>query len=224
MKVFALIMAGGSGTRMGAVKAKQSLELAGKKIFKITTEKLNSFDCIEGIVFVGRNDDLEEYRSELSALEKVVSIVEGGLTRSESVYNGLMELERYSPDIVVIHDAVRPFIDESIVARSIEAAEKSGASVVAAFCTDTVAKTENGFVEKVYKRDILRNLQTPQTFRFEVIKKGHEHIRKKNIAVTDDTGAVMETGVKVKIVEGSPGNIKITSPADMELAKILMKE
>ncbi len=223
MKVFALIMAGGSGTRMGVAKAKQSLELSGKKIFRITVDKFNLFDCIDGIVFVGRKEDIDEYTAELENMEKVVEIVEGGNTRSESVYNGLKALEKFSPQIVAVHDAVRPFVEETSVKQSIDAAYKYGAAVVAVPAVDTVALTDNGFVEEVLKRDALRNLQTPQTFRYDLLKESYERAFKDGKIYTDDTGCVFTSGIKIKIIEGSKSNIKITEPLDMIKAESLYR-
>jgi 2-C-methyl-D-erythritol 4-phosphate cytidylyltransferase len=223
MKVFALIMAGGSGTRMGEAKAKQSLKISGKKIFRITVDKFNSFDCIDGIVFVGRKEDMVEYKKELEELKKVIEIVEGGETRSASVYNGLTALDKHNPEVVVVHDAVRPFIEEFFVKQSIDAAYKFGAAVVAVNAVDTVAEVENDFMTKVLNRETLRNLQTPQTFRYSILRDSYEKARKEKKVYTDDTGCVMEFGAKIKIIEGSDKNFKITLPSDLEKAHFLAK-
>jgi 2-C-methyl-D-erythritol 4-phosphate cytidylyltransferase len=223
MKVFALIMAGGNGCRMGTDIAKQSIELGGRKIFRITTEKFNAMKFIDGIVFVGRKEDMEEYRKELADIDKVLGIVEGGCTRSDSVFNGLAELEKHSPDIVAVHDAVRPFVEERWVLESINAAHEYGGAVVASPCVDTIAISEEGFVRKVLERDVLRNLQTPQTFRFDILKKAHIKVKEESIPVTDDTGAAIEMGVKVRIIEGSRKNLKITEPADLVTAEQFLK-
>ncbi len=223
MKVFALIMAGGRGSRMGAGKAKQSLKLSGKKIFRITAERFDSFKCIEGIVFVGRKEDISEYKKDLKGLNKIFEIVEGGKTRQESVANGLAALGKYSPDIVTIHDAVRPFVEEHYVEKSIKAARKFGAAVVVSECNDTIGVIKDGFLENVPERSKLRNLQTPQTFRYEMLLKAHNNIKRTDKTFTDDTGAAIGIGLKIKVIEGSSGNIKITSPQDIGTANFILK-
>lgn len=217
-------MAGGSGTRMKSGVAKQSLKIRGKKIFRMTVEKFCSFDFIDGVVLVGRAQNIDEYRSELSDLEKVIDIVEGGASRSESVYNGLSRLKDENPYIVAVHDAVRPFVDEGVVKKTVEEAQIHGGAVAAVDCTDTVAfVTEEKLIE-VPDRTGLRNLQTPQTFKFDILLKGHEKVRHEKLNVTDDTGAVMLVHDTIKVVKSSIRNIKITNPDDLKKAELLVGE
>ena len=224
MKTVALIMAGGSGTRMRSDVAKQSLKIKGRKILRMTVEKFCNFDFIDNVVVVGRKQDLDEYRMELKDLDKILDIVEGGSTRSESVYNGLMRLRNEKPEIVAVHDAVRPFVDKDVVKRTVDEAQAHGGAVAAAECTDTVAMVDRGNLIKVPDRSGLRNLQTPQTFRFDILFKGHEKVRNEKLNVTDDTGAVMLVHDTIKVVESSLRNIKITNPEDLIKAEVLAGE
>lgn len=224
MKTFALIMAGGSGTRMKSGIAKQSLEINGKKIFRITSEKFCNFDFIDGVVFVGRKEDIEEYRDELKDLDKIIDVVEGGMTRSESVYKGLLRLKKENPDIVAVHDAVRPFVSYETVKSTVEEAMVSGGAVAAVDCTDTVAVTDENKLIEVPDRSKLRNLQTPQTFKFKLLLQGHEKVIAENLRVTDDTGAVMLVHDTIKVVKSSISNIKITNPDDLIKAELIAGE
>jgi len=219
MKTVALIMAGGSGTRVGSDTAKQSLLINGKKIFRITVERFCKFDFIDGLVLVGRKQDVDEYREDLKDLDKVIDIVEGGTTRSESVFNGLCRLKDENAEIVAVHDAVRPFVEESVVKMTVEEAFKHGGAVAASECTDTIAEVVNGELCEVLDRSRLRNLQTPQTFRFDVLLKAHELVKKEKLGVTDDTGAVMLVHSTIKVVKSSSRNIKITTLDDLVKAQ-----
>jgi len=220
MKTVALIMAGGSGTRMNSNTAKQSLCIGDKKIFRITVEKFCSFDFIDNVVLVGRKDDLEEYRTDLADLDKVLGVVEGGATRSESVFNGLQELKGEAPDVVAVHDAVRPFVKEEVVRMTVLEAFEHGGAVAASDCVDTIAQVKDGNLAMVLDRSKLRNLQTPQTFKFDILLKAHELVKKEKLNVTDDTGAVMMVHNTIKIVKSSSGNIKITDPDDLKKAQL----
>ena len=224
MKTVALIMAGGSGTRMMSDVAKQSMFIKGKKIFRITVERFCSFDFIDGVVLVGREQDMEEYREELKDLVKVIDIVKGGCTRSDSVFNGLSRLKKENPDIVAVHDAVRPFVNRSVVQKTVEDAVNFGGAVAASDCTDTVAVVDGGVIREVPDRSGLRNLQTPQTFRFDILLKAHEKVRNEKLKVTDDTGAVMLVHDIIKVVKSSSVNIKITNPDDLIKAQMLAGE
>lgn len=220
MKTVALIMAGGSGSRMRSDIAKQSLLINGKKIFRITAERFCNFDFIDGVVLVGRKQDLDEYRKELKDLDKIIDVVEGGKTRSDSVYNGLLRLRDENPDIVAVHDAVRPFVEEDAVKMTVEGALKHGGAVAASECTDTIAEVADGNLSMVLDRTTLRNLQTPQTFRFDILFKAHELVRRKKLGVTDDTGAVMLVHETIKVVKSSSRNIKITTLDDLIKAQL----
>ena len=213
-------MAGGSGTRMGSDTAKQSLLINGKKIFRITVERFCKFDFIDGLVLVGRKEDIDEYREDLKDLDKVIDIVEGGDTRSDSVYNGLLRLEDESPVVVAVHDAVRPFVEEDVVRMTVEEALKHGGAVAASECIDTIAQVVNGELLEVLDRSKLRNLQTPQTFRFDILFKAHELVKREKLGVTDDTGAVMLVHSTIKVVKSSSRNIKITTQDDLIKAQL----
>ncbi len=219
MKISAVLLAGGSGSRMNAKEAKQSLKINGEKIFKITAKRFNNFSFIDEIIFVGRKEDLSEYEFELRDLDKVSSIIQGGKNRFESSFNAIKFLEKTPPDIVLIHDVVRPFPSQKAILKSIEVAKVSGASILAVNSVDTVVKIENGVIIEFPERKDIFLVQTPQTFRFDIIKSAQEEFLKENFETTDDSRLVFNSGFPVVVVNGNTENIKITHPKDLDIAQ-----
>ena len=219
MKVVAILLSGGNGTRMNKKTAKQSLKINDEKIFKITAKRFNSFSFIDEIIFVGRKEDLNEYKSELNGLKKISAIIQGGKNRFESSFNAIKFLEKNPPDIVLIHDVVRPFPKKSAVKKSIEIAKISGASILAINSIDSLVKVENGVVVDMPNRDEIFLVQTPQTFKYDVIKSAQENFLKQKFITTDDSRLVFNLGIPIIVVNGNPENIKITHSKDLETAK-----
>ena len=150
-------------------------------------------------------------------------MVVGGDTRQESVYNALKELSS-NTDIVVIHDAVRPFVNEDMIIQSIDDANRYGSAIVAVPVKDTIKESDNdGFVMKTLDRRKLWAIQTPQTFKYDLIMKAHLYARDNNIQATDDAFLVEQIGHKVKLIMGSYENIKITTPDDLAVAKAILE-
>ena len=217
MKASAVIVAAGKGTRMGADKNKVFLELMGKTILEWTVDVFENASCIDEIVIV--TNDIEGAGDLFKDYKKVASITAGGETRQESVKNGLLVA---TGDIAVIHDGARALILEKEIVAAIEATEKYGAAAVGVKSKDTLKKADkDGFIVKTVDREFIYNIQTPQVFKMAEIRKMHKLADDNSF--TDDCGLAESFGARIKIVEGSYDNIKITTPDDMEIAKKILK-
>lgn len=224
MKVTALIPSAGLGKRMGVERPKQFLTIKGIPILLYTLRVFESTPEINEInLIIHKGEEgycqkiIEEYH-----LKKVLKIVFGGKTRQDSVHNGLKEVGT-DTDIVVIHDGVRPFVTEEMIIKSIRIANYSGGAVVAIPVRDTPKSvTEKGIIEKSVNRSNLWLAQTPQTFRLEIIKEGYQKAYVDNFFGTDDASLVERLGYKVKVIEGSYANIKITTSEDIILAQRML--
>jgi 2-C-methyl-D-erythritol 4-phosphate cytidylyltransferase len=229
-EVAAIIVAAGSGTRMGSQSTpKQFLEIGGRPILAHTLKKFEDFPGIDRIVLVIRNQDrarCEQILTEIGA-RKVTSLVEGGKERQESVLNGLLCLSEHT-EITLIHDAVRVFVTEAILATSIRYARECGASITAVPVKDTIkqviAKNGEHFVVTTLDRSALWQVQTPQTFQYPLILSTHQQAHTLGISATDDAMLVEQFGHPVKIVHGSYRNIKITTPDDLLVAEAFLRD
>ena len=218
MKVTAIIVAAGRGTRMGADKNKVFLNLLGKTILETTTEVFQKCKKIDDITVV--TNDIAECKKLLSGFSKVSKIVSGGATRQDSVKAGIFASDA---DIVLIHDGARALIREEEILSVIDAASEFGAAAVGVKCKDTMKKvTKDGFIEKTLDREFIYNIQTPQAFRYADIKKMHEEASVNTF--TDDCAIAESFGVSVKIVDGRYDNIKITTADDLEIAEKILKK
>ncbi len=218
MKVTAIIVAAGRGSRMGADKNKVFLELLGKTILETTVSVFENCDKINQITVV--TNDIAECEKLFSGFSKVSKIVSGGATRQESVKAGIFAS---NADIVLIHDGARALIRKEEILAVIDAANEFGAAAVGVKTKDTMKKaTADGFIEKTLDREYIYNIQTPQAFRYSDIKKMHEEARVNTF--TDDCAIAESCGVRVKIVDGSYDNIKITTQDDLEIAEKILKK
>jgi 2-C-methyl-D-erythritol 4-phosphate cytidylyltransferase len=227
--VKAIILAAGKGERiLGTTVPKQFIKLKNKPILAYTLEVFQQCNRINGIVLVVNSDKKDYCENEIIkrfSFSKVEKIVVGGKTRQESSYNGIKALKNEKADIVVIHDAARPFVTKEIIIECIEAAKDYGASDVCVNATDTIVKEKYGFIEEIPDRSSLWCGQTPQAFRYELILEAHEKARRKfSVKATDDASLVLKLGHKVKIVEGSYENIKITNPIDIKTAEKILEK
>lgn len=227
MKIVAIVPAAGRGIRMNHSLPKQYLPLGGKPIIARTFTVLEKFPLIDEILPVVRNEEKEYCRREIIEkynLTKVHRLVEGGEKRQNSVYNALEKIEA-DTDLVVIHDSVRPFVTEDILMEAIAQASAHKASVVAIPITDTVKEAKlHGFVKRTLRRENLWSVQTPQVFDYELILRAHKRAREENFIGTDDASLVERIGCSVKVVEGSPDNIKITTAEDLIIAEAILRE
>lgn len=214
--VCAVIVAAGKSTRMGGVD-KGMLLLQGKPALRHCLEAFNACDRIDSICLVTAEERLDAC-SALSAqwgIEKLVTVVTGGDTRTKSVYNGLNALPPEC-EIVAIADGARPFTTADIITRSIESARSKGSGIIAIKSRDTVKVAGNdGCVESTPDRSALWLVQTPQTFRFEMILNAYARAISLGLEATDDAAIAELSGEQVYLVEGSADNIKLTTPEDI---------
>ena len=223
----ALIVAAGTGSRMGTNVPKQFLLVNEKPLLVYTVEAFNQNKDIDAIYIVTSSDYLKTVKDwcALYKLNKVINILKGGKSRQESVYLGLKGISAKEDDVVLIHDGARPLVDQQIINNNIEAAKKYDAIVTVIKASDTIIHSIDGEnINNVPKRDELYQNQTPQTFKYGLILKGHEYAIENNVPnVTDDAKVALLLGKDVHLVEGSKRNFKITTEEDLELFKALIK-
>ncbi len=224
-RVIALIPAAGKGERMNRSLPKQFLPLEGKPILHHTLQVFVKSPSIEGIVLVVDKDMMKYVRENLllgEEFEKIEKVVEGGKSRQESVYRGLKSIK--DCEIVVIHDAVRPFLNQEILEEAIRKAREEEAVITAIPLQDTLKEVGKKGVQRTLNRENLWKAQTPQVFKYSLILEAHEKARKEGYLGTDDASLVERLGKRVGIVVGSPLNIKITTSLDLLLAEAILKE
>lgn len=226
MKVAVIIAGGGIGKRMGSDRPKQYLELNGRPMICHTLDRFMGIEDIRKIVVVlpsdfapsFQDDILKPYDYDLSFIE----ILEGGVKRQDSVRNGLMAVPD-DFDVVLVHDACRPFITKDLIRRSIETAYGEGAAIIAAPIKETLKKVNGGAIDETVDRQHLWGAQTPQAFRLGILRKAIEKAYQDGFYGTDDAILVERLGGKVKIIEGDYRNIKITAPEDLIVAEAIAK-
>ncbi len=210
----AIILMGGEGNRFGSTIPKQFVRLSGKEIYRHTLDVFLNSSLFDEIILVVHPDFLETVQSD-------VTIVSGGRTRQESVYQGLLACGSET-EYVVIHDAVRPFISQEILKKNIKAAMAHKAVDTCIPSADTIVHSQDGDqIENIPNRSHYLRGQTPQSFAYDLILKAHETTESKN--ASDDCQLVLDLSHPVKIVEGSSDNIKITHELDLFLAEQLLR-
>ncbi len=216
----AIIVAAGAGTRMQGID-KLFYPLAGLPVLLRTVKPFQDCPFVQGIILVVSGDKEAASRNLFSGREwsKIIGICPGGVRRQDSVAAGLKLAG--NPEWVIIHDGARPLVTVELIERGLSAAAETGAAVAAVPVTDTVKKADAaGFITETLRRDELWNIQTPQVFRADIIRKAYEHY---SVDVTDDAALVEQLGYRVKLYTGSCDNIKITTPGDIALAEILLR-
>jgi len=219
MNLYALIVAGGAGTRMGTDIPKQFLELAGKPVLMHSIERFRRFDNTIGIIVVIPENQFVLWESlrEKHSFSVSHTLVKGGSSRFFSVKNGLQEVEDNA--IVAIHDGVRPLVSTNTIIRCFRAAEEFGNGIPVINMSDSVRMiTEQGNIP--VNRHSLRIIQTPQVFNARLIKEAY--LRDFNPEITDDAMLLEKTGEMIHLVEGNRENIKITNPEDLVIAGALI--
>lgn len=213
MKTTAIITAGGTGKRMG--RPKQFLELLGKPIIEWTISVFKACKLINDIILVVTEDDMKQ--SEKYNLKLAI----GGKERVDSVKNGLKLVES-DTDLVLIHDGARPLITSDIIETSIRTAMNNDAVIVGVPVKDTIKEVDNDSLDviRTLDRKLLWHIQTPQIFKYSLIKTAYENMKG---FVTDDAKLVEDLGINVKVIMGSYENIKITTPEDLLVAETLLK-
>lgn len=222
-KVSAVLLCAGLGKRMAAGKNKLLLEISGTSILTYTAKLFDSDALTDEIVFVVSKEDKDVVSDIVknSVRNKPFCITEGGSERQISSYHGVLAS---SGDIVMIHDGARPFASSELIRKTVEAAAEYGAAAPGIPITDTLKKTENGFITQTVDRTQMIGIQTPQAFRRDMILKAHEKAEKDGYAATDDCMLAEYVGQKVKVVEGEKKNIKITVREDLAIAADIIKE
>jgi len=221
----AIIVAAGSGTRMGPGVDKLFLELDGCPIVAHTWRRFDRAGCVDEIVLAVRAG-MQTAFAELAdkqQLRKPFRLVVGGKERQDSVWNGL---EALSPDteIVAIQDAARPCTSQALIAATIAAAHETGAAVAAQPVTDTIKESRDGkLIKRTLDRSRLWAVQTPQTFRVEIIRRALSAVRRKGLLVTDDTAACELIGQPVQLVISAEPNPKVTRPEDLPGIEALLR-
>ena len=211
---------------MGTNSDKLFLEVAGRPVVAHTWQRFNDAPCIDEVILVVR-DGMQSAFAALAAqygFQKPHRFVMGGVERQDSVWQGL---EALSPatDIVAIQDAARPCTSERLIQATIEAARETGAGVAAQPVTDTIKESADGrMISRTVDRSKLWSVQTPQTFRVEVIRRALAEVRRRGLSVTDDTAACELIGQPVQLVAGAAPNPKITLPADLPYIESLLRQ
>ena len=236
MKVAVILPAAGLGTRMGKSSAekagtsrKQFMLLEGSPILIHTVRKFVACSRVGEIVVAVRGEDREWVADMLGQEFPAgrVRVVAGGNSRQESVENALRSLGPQH-ELVAVHDAVRPFIDHETIEKVFDEAAATGAAIVAVAAVDTVKRVTRGTdrvkIRETLPREKLVMAQTPQVFRYEILKRAFEEAMKDGFVGTDESSMVERLDVEVSVVPGSDRNIKITKPTDMDLAHLFLHE
>src|ERR1051325_1557443 len=221
----AIIAAAGRGTRLAGTRPKQFLELAGTPIIFHTLRVFEQCDSIQEIIVVIAAGESAGFLSLAGKqnLRKLTKVVTGGATRADSVLRGLQAIRETNTDIVVVHDAVRPFVTTDEIARTVAAAQNTGAAILVRAPVDTVKQVADGAIVTTLRRDDLRMALTPQCFRYSLLRRAYEDVDVADPALTDESSLVERLGLSVAIVEGSARNIKITNKEDLVIAEAILK-
>jgi len=225
MSVLAIIPAAGTGVRMGGGIPKQFLSLEGVPIFVHTLRKFAASDAIDDIFLALRPEDMERAQIDVERehLAKPVRLVGGGATRQETVARALAEAPP-ATEVVVVHDAVRPFIELALIQRVVEAAAKDGAAILGIPSVDTVKQVERQSILGTIPRERIVLAQTPQAFRHAIIQEAFARAAADEFAGTDESSLVERLGYPVTVLMGSDRNIKITKPSDLPLARLYIAQ
>jgi 2-C-methyl-D-erythritol 4-phosphate cytidylyltransferase len=223
-KVGVVIPSAGIGTRFGGEKPKQLIAINGIPILQLTIQKFQECDAVDFIVIASHFDYIDDIKQLVQSenLTKVKSVVVGGKHRQDSVWSGINEIVKFDVDILLIHDAVRPFVSNKIISNVIQAVKEYEVAIPAVAPKDTIKISDNeGFIITTPDRNILFAVQTPQGFKTKIIVEAFQKAYADKFYGTDDSSLVERLGKKVKIIEGDYRNIKITTKEDFEYASYL---
>ena len=225
--VSAIIVAAGRGTRMNDTVPKQYLSLSGRPIIAHTLLAFDRCSEIDSIFLTVPEKDIDFCQKKILSplhLVKKIKLVPGGAERQDSVYNGLMAIDRSMFNIVVIHDGVRPFVRPEHLTECIKCAEKSDACIFGIPVSDTLKRVnESGYIDQTLDRESAWRAQTPQAFRLELIIEAHKRARKDGFKGTDDALLVERMGKRIKMMKGSRLNVKITTEEDLIFARAIVQ-
>ena len=225
--ISAIVPAGGRGVRMGSDVPKQFLTLGDVPLLVHALQPFESCSIISEIVLVVPEDDCaycHDHIVPIYGLKKISRVVGGGRRRQDSVLNGV-QVTNPTSDIVVVHDAVRPFVTERMIADVVKAARKHGAAIVAIPLRDTVKRVNfDGLIEETLSREKLWAAQTPQAFQRDILLRAHEQGETDGVDATDDAFLVERMGLSVSVVQGSFHNIKVTRPEDLQMGQAILSD
>jgi 2-C-methyl-D-erythritol 4-phosphate cytidylyltransferase len=217
--VWVVVPAGGQGVRMG--RKKQDIRVGSRPVLRWTLDVFEATTQIAGVVVAVPAEDVEIWRRRLRICRKVHAVVAGGSDRQTSVRRGLAAVPATAPWILV-HDGVRPCITPALVRRVVEATRAHGAAIAALPVAETLKREADGWVTETVPRNGLWAIQTPQGFRAELLREAHRRASANRFHGTDDAVLVERLGAPVRLVPGLPGNVKITRPEDLPLARRLL--
>ncbi len=222
----AIIAAAGQGARFnGGGRAKQFREISGTPIIIHTLRRFELCATIQRVIVVAPAQDTAEVHALAARYElgKVMRVVAGGKTRTESIWRGLQTIESDAVEVVAVHDGVRPFVTPEEIDRTVRAAAETGAAILAAPVVDTIKEARDGRITRTLERAQLWHAQTPQCFHYELLRRAYEKALAENIEATDDSALVERLGSSIAIVEGGAHNFKITRPQDIALAEAVVQ-
>ncbi len=224
-RVAAIVVAAGWGKRFGG-KKKQFQPLGAKPIIVYSIERFEESPLVEEIILVVSEDSVGYCQEivEKFHFKKTTKIISGGQERQHSVRKGF-NLVSSETDVVVVHDAVRPFVTVSLIEEVIKESLKSDGAIAAVPVKDTIKKSSpENYVEKTRPRESLWLAQTPQAFRYDILRRAYEKAEKDSFLGTDESSLVERLGIRVKLVQGSQINIKITTEDDLLFGELVLKE
>lgn len=235
MNVIVIIPAAGLGTRMAPAGkktaiSKQFFEINGTPILVHTLRVFARNRQVNKIIVALRKTEMQQFQTRLEQerIAEKVELVEGGEHRQDSVANALASLKAALDDVVLVHDAVRPFVDDEIIGNIVHEVEKRGAAIAGLPASDTIKQVErvaeSAIITSTIPRERVVQAQTPQGFRYDLIKRAFDSAMADGFTGTDEASLVERMGESVWVVMGSARNIKITTPADMELAEFLLAQ
>lgn len=225
MRVHVLVPAAGSGRRIGGETKKQYLELGELPVLVQTLLRLGTQPQIEAIHLIVPEADLAFCRAELVEryrIDKIGGVIAGGSERQDSVRKGLEACGAEGQDVILIHDGVRPFFPKDQIGPLIQLAAIEGAALLAVPAQDTIKEVFDGQVRSTLDRSLLWQVQTPQAFRCERLREAHRRAYASGYIGTDDASLIEWCGWPVAVLPGHPHNLKITTPADLALARALL--
>lgn len=222
MSITVIIPSAGSGKRMGQSQKKQFLTLEGLPIVIRTLKAFEGFDAIAKVMVVTAKEDMSEMKDLIKKykFDYDVVCVCGGKERQDSVYNALVQVDT---SYVMVHDGARPFVSKDIIHRHIEAVKTKAAIITAIKVKDTIKEVHDHKVTKTLNREILVQVQTPQSFETPLLKAAYDFAKEKKLVVTDDASVVEAYGEKVWVEEGSALNIKVTLAEDLLLGSHIIR-
>ena len=218
-KNIVIIVCSGIGKRMNSNVPKQFIKINDKPIVCYTIDKFENCNYIDEIIIVTNKEYIDYFKNSIINdynYKKISAVIEGGKERLNSVYNGINYIKCNKDSIVLIHDGVRPFIDEKDIISIIEKTKIYDACILGVKVKDTVKICKDGFIQTTPNRENIWLAQTPQAFKYNIIKEAYEYAFNNNLFVTDDASVVENFGFKVKIIEGNYSNIKITTKEDFK--------